>query len=388
MPKEEGVAMPVSRRDFLKLGATAAAIGVVAPKLLAQEGGEQAAQPLKLQYRTLGKTGIKATAVSLGCMNAPENIIARAVDHGVTWLDTAYGYKGGKNEHEVGRVLQGRRDQVSICTKIPGQNAEQMLAKLDESLKRLQTDHVDLLLTHNVSSAAGVNNEESLKALQSAKQSGKTRFIGVSTHSNMPEVIDALVAAKVYDAVLTTFNFQAADPNTPGGKALQDSVARAAQAGIGVIAMKTQRGGFANPAGGLTPHQAALKWVLEHKNIAFAVPGARNPAQLDENLSVMGQDFGYFERRRLERFAAATASLYCSGCGECGGICPKGVSIPDVRRCAMYLDGYEDADLARETYRELQSNAARCMDCASCSAVCVNGQALAPILRSAHTRLA
>jgi hypothetical protein len=373
-----------SRRNFLKLGAAVAAAGVVAPKMLAQEANE----PPKLEYRMLGKTGIQVTSVAFGCMVSPEHIIARAVDAGVNWLDTAHSYKGGRNEHEVGRVLKDRRDKAGICTKVKMGSSADMLAKLDISLERLQTDHVDLLLSHGASRPEHVTNEEHLKALQQAKESGKTRFIGVSTHSNMPAVIDALVAAKVYDAVLTRYDFQSADPEKPAGKALQEAVARAADAGIGVIAMKTQRGGFQNPTGGLTPFQAALKWVLDNKNISCAVPSAQDTTQLDQNLAVMGHRLGYLERRRLERFAAETASLYCTGCGLCDGVCPQGVSIPDVRRCAMYLDGYREPELARQSYREIEVNAAPCADCAVCAAQCAEGVALQPVLRDAHTRLA
>jgi hypothetical protein len=387
MPGGGNVDSHLSRRDFVKLGAVAAAVGAVAPRVLAQQAEEQAAQP-QLEYRTLGKTGLKVTTASFGCMLSPEEIIARAVDAGVNWLDTAHTYRGGRNEYDVGRVVKGRRDKVYIATKTKKGSAAEMIGRLDISLERLQTDHVDLFMTHGVSKVADVTNEDYIDALQQAKKSGKTRLIGVTTHSNMPAVIDALVDAKVYDCVLTRFDFKSANPDTPGGKALKDAVARAAAAGIGVIAMKTQVGGFENPMGGLTPHQAALKWVLDNENISCAVAGAQNFTQLEQNLAVMGHRLGYLERRRLEKYAAETASLYCTGCSFCDGTCPDGVSIPDVRRCAMYMDGYHEPQLARETYREIPTNASPCQDCESCTARCVQGTALQPIMRDAHSRLA
>ena len=371
-----------SRRDFLKCGAAAAAVGVVAPRsLVAQETG--ADDTPEFEYRTLGRTGLQVTAVSIGCMVAPEPVIVKAFEMGVNWFDTAHSYKvaGEPSEQAVGRVLKGKRDKAYICTKVSAGSPASMLNALETSLQRLQTDHVDLLLIHGASSRGAVLDPNAMEALQQAKQSGKTRFIGVSTHSNMAECINAAVGAKIYDAVLTAYNFEAPQP-------LKDAVAAAKSAGVGIIAMKTQRGNFASPAGGLTPHQAALKWVLDDPNVTCAIPGIRSFTQLESNMAVMRKRLTYFDRRRLERYAAATAGMYCIGCGECAGTCPFGVDIPEVRRCAMYLDGYRDMALARENYRLLHANAARCLDCATCSARCVRRVALQPTLRDTHRRLA
>ena len=382
----------ISRRDFLKLGATATAIGMVAPKVFAAEGEKKPA----LEFRDLGRTGLKVTTVGLGCMVAPEAVVAKAFDMGINWFDTANGYKvdGEPSELAVGRVFKDRRDKAFICTKIGFAGQKPMMQSLETSLTRLGTDHVELLLSHGAdckspggTDAKGrpknkaVFNEDAMAVLEQAKKQGKARFIGTSTHSGMVEVIDAVVEAKIYDAVLTVYNF-----GSP--KDLRDAVANAKKAGIAVIAMKTQRGGFKDPAAGMTPHQAALKWVLDDANICCAVPGTRDFAQLDQNFGVMGTRLGYLERRKLERFAQATAGLYCTGCGRCAGTCAKGVSIPDVRRCAMYLDGYRDEALARTNYREVLADAAACAGCEICTARCVNGVALQPILAGAHSRLA
>ena len=367
----------LSRRHFLKSGPTTLAAAAVAPSWLLRPPGA-----FTLDYRVLGRTGLKITTVSLGCMVAPEEVIAAAVDHGVNWLDTANGYKGGRNEEEVGRVMKGRRDRAYISTKLRAADAETMRTQLDTSLTRLQTDYVDNLMIHDVRNRAQVFNETAQQVLQEAKKAGKTRFIGFSTHRNMAECINLAIEAKVYDVILTTFNYTAADP------ALLSAVTAAHAAGIGIIAMKTQLGDFPNPEGGLTPHQGALKWVLEHEQVVCAVPGTRDFQQLEHNLAVMGRPMGFFERQELAEYAYATASLRCNNCGQCESACPHGVDIADVRRCAMYLEGYRDRDLARSNYRQITANAAACGSCTTCRVRCGAGTDLKPLLQRTHQQLA
>ncbi len=367
-----------SRREFLKTGPAAFAVAAATPGWLSARpvGGST------LEHRVLGRTGLRVTAVSLGCMVAPEEVIAAAVDRGVNWLDTAHSYKNGQNEGEVGRVMQGRRDQAFISTKIRSGDKQTMQSRIDTSLTRLRTDYVDNLMIHAVRTREEVFNETNLEVLHQAKEAGKTRFIGFSTHRNMAETLNAAVDAGHYDVVLTSFNFSNADP------ALLEAVERAHGAGIGIIAMKTQLGDFPDPQGGLTPHQAALKWVLENEHVTCAVPGTRDFQQLDQNLAIMGQHLGTSEARELERYAAATADLRCTDCGSCEGMCPHGVDVRDVRRCAMYLEGYGDPSLARENYRQVAGNARACLDCAECSVSCSAGALLQPLLSRTHMQLA
>ena len=111
-----------SRREFLKLGAVAAAIGMVAPAAL---WGDDAKSPV-LKYRVLGRTGLKVTTVALGARYAPEKVIRKAVDLGINWIDAAWDYGYGRVEWTIGRVLKGQRDRAYICTKQPRDKAEKM----------------------------------------------------------------------------------------------------------------------------------------------------------------------------------------------------------------------------------------------------------------------
>ena len=343
-----------------------------------------------MEYRNLGKWGVKLSKVGLGSyltigMHVSDDLaaecVALAFDSGINWFDTAHGYKGGRNEAEVGRALKDKRDRVYISTKLNGAGVDKMLADLDVSLQRLQSDYVDNLMVHGLSRRAEVLDGDHLEALERAKKAGKTRFLGFSCHSNMAECMEAVAESGFFDDVVVKFNYTA-------DARLLAAVEKAAGAGIGVIAMKTQLGDFPNPGGTLTPHQAALKWVLDNPNITCAVPGTRDFRQLEQNIAVMGQRLAAWERRELERYAAETAALQCTGCGSCQEACPYGVEVAEVRRCSMYLDGYRDPDLARENYRELAGNAAPCVDCSDCVVRCTQGTNLQPMLQQTHLRLA
>lgn len=367
-----------TRRDFLKAGSAGLAVAAVPNWLVGQQSAAWTPE-----YRVLGRTGMKVTTVSMGCgSNSTEEVLAAAVDRGVNWLDTGHHYGGGRSEEMIGRVLKDRDVDVKICTKLPTSDPETMKSQIDISLQRLGRDHLDCLMIHAVRNREGVFHEDNLKVLQEAKEAGKARSIGFSTHRSMAECLEAAVEAEVYDVIITTYNIRAA----PGR--LAEAVTKAAAAGIGIVAMKTQLGDFPDPEGGLTPHQASLKWILEQPGIVCAVPAMQSFQQLEQNLAVMGQRLSYAEECELNRYGEATASLHCTDCGVCEDGCPHGVDVRDVRRCAMYLNGYREPALARETYRQVAANARPCADCAECAVRCSAGTQLQPLLSRAHSMLA
>jgi uncharacterized protein len=366
-----------TRRGFLKAGAAGLAMAAAPKWLEARQGANWSPE-----HRVLGRTGLRVTTVSMGCgQNSSEEVLAAAVDRGVNWLDTGHSYKNGQSEQEIGRLLRGRSEKPYVSTKLRVVPVETMRSQIETSLRRLQMDTVDCLMIHDVRSRADVMSESNMELLAETREAGKARFLGFSTHRNMAECLDAAVESGFYDVVLTSFNI------TVGQPPLAQAVARARAAGIGVIAMKTQLGNFPDPAGGLTPHQASLKWVLEQDGIVCAVPAMRDFRELDMNLAVMGQGLGYREGLALEKYAVATASLRCSDCGSCETACPHGVDVRDVRRCAMYLEGYRDPRLARESYSRIAANAAACRECVDCAVPCSVGTRLQPLLSRTHAAL-
>ncbi|KAA0893563.1 aldo/keto reductase [Oryzomonas rubra] len=384
----------MNRRTFIKAGMAGAATALIAPPAFAEAlqqmaGPERSAFPAPV-YRTLGRTGLKITVVSFGAMLTPEpEVIRVAIDRGVNYIDTARKYMGGKNEEIVAKAVKGVRDKLFIATKTQPEShtRAEIIRDVEASLKALGTDHIDVIQLHNVTGRQRIFNAETREALTQLKKQGKVRFCGVTTHKNEAEVLNALVddPDRFFDTCLVKYNFTS-------GREVSVAIDRAASAGIGIIAMKTQAGGYDTTGlGRISAHQAALKWVLQNPKVTAAIPGMKNLTQLREDIAVMGMSFTYADVRRLDRYAEAIAPFYCGFCGSCEAGCPRGVEISTVNRALMYAEGgYRNLSLARATYAELprQATAAACIDCEGCSARCVNGLDIAAKMERARTVLA
>jgi predicted aldo/keto reductase-like oxidoreductase len=386
--------MGMGRRQFLKvgmIGTASAALGgdalAEAAALYAQSGPFVFPQPV---YRTLGRTGLKISVVSFGAMLTPEpEVLKIAFDNGVNYVDTARKYMDGKNEEIVAKALKGRRDKVFVATKtLPGSRSkEDIIRDVETSLKTLETDHIDVIQLHNLDSKERILIHETREALALLKKQGKVRFFGVTTHKNESEVLNALVDDKerFFDTCLVKYNFESS-------KEVGVAIARAAKAGVGIIAMKTQAGGYKTEAlGKISPHQAALKWALQNPNVTMGIPGMKDLAQFKENVAVMGMPFQYADERILRRYHAAIEGFYCDLCGTCEGTCPRGVEISTVNRALMYAEGgYRDLGLAQSTYAEIPSaaSAASCLDCPVCTAQCAKGLNIAAKMERARAVLA
>jgi hypothetical protein len=367
----------INRRDFLKVGLAGTTSALLGWEGLADAMQYASAEPFVFPvpvYRTLGRTGLKITIISFGAMLTPEpEVMKIAFDHGVNYVDTARRYMGGKNEEIVAKALKGNRDKVYVATKIsPASTSKENIFKdVETSLKALETDYVDVIQLHNLTGREDrIFNPEIREALVRLKEQGKVRFFGVTTHKNEAEVLHALADDKdrFFDTALVKYNFKS-DAQT------KQAIARAAQANIGIIAMKTLAGGYATDAlGPFSPYQAAIKWVLQDQHITATIPGMRDLAQLREDIAVMRTRFGYLDNFILKRYGAAVQPYYCHLCGKCEATCPKGVAISTINRCLMYAEAYKSPVLARSTYHEIPSSlsASVCLDCSDCVARCIN----------------
>jgi aryl-alcohol dehydrogenase-like predicted oxidoreductase len=323
------------------------------------------------EFRTLGKTGLKVTAVSMGVMNCSDPaVLRRALDLGINFYDTAHVYMGGRNEEMVGKAFRGKRDKVLIQTKIVMHSTEKENRKaLETSLKRLQTDHVDVLLAHSLKTRADVSRPAIVEFLQAAKKEGKARFTGFSSHTDMAALLNEAAKTNIHDVALVSYNF------THGDK-LKEAVALAAKSGIGIVAMKTQAGGYkSKDMRGLNPHQAALKYVLNDNHIAAAVPGVTTIGQIEQCAAVMGTAMSYRDADDLRHYQAHLEGRICTMCGSCSGECPHGVAHTDLLRAVMYRDGYKNIQLAQEVLRneDAVQNLKLCSDCSSCAITCARG---------------
>lgn len=381
----------MKRRDFLLQGAAAAAAaGLAVPSLRASSTGKKPGG--KIVYRTLGRTGLKVPVLSFGVMNTDSpDLIRKALDLGLNHLDTANGYMRGNSEASIGRVLKetGMRDKVYVSTKIwlsrdwntggftpedsgrsPGANAANFNRMLGESLTRLQSSYVDILYVHACDNAGMVTFENTMRAAVKAKEAGKARFIGVSTHTGVAEVIRAAVDAKVYDVVEAAFNFQRDD---------RDETARAIEYarenGVGIVAMKTQGGARREGDAESFPHKAALKWVLSHEGVTTTIPGMTTFEQLDLNFSVMADLAMTAGEKKAVQMSGLLRGGYCQNCGACVAQCPSRVAVPDLMRAYTYAEGYGNFSHAEWTLGNLPADRglAACAGCSECKVDCRHG---------------
>jgi len=322
-----------------------------------------------LQYRTLGKTGLKVTVVSMGVMNCSDSaVLLRAYDLGINFYDTADCYMGGLNEEMVGKVFEGKRQKVFIQTKVHDQDEKKMRASVERSLRRLRTDYIDVLVWHGHSSPEKVSDPKLFEFMSKMKKEGKVRFTGFSSHSNMALLLREAVRSNLHDVALVSYNFT-------HSKDLKEAVALAAKSGIGIVAMKTQAGAYKKEkTGGPSPHQAALKYILMDQNISCAVPGVMTIEEIEECAAVMGTSFSKGDSDVLKQYQSFLQGRICTMCGGCTGACSYGVAYGNLLRLVMYRDGYENDSLLRESSEMItRQDFLRCSDCPTCSVVCRRG---------------
>jgi hypothetical protein len=370
-----------SRREFLSAGLMLPVVGAGSRMGLWPPSGSpiagDAGTPVKLDFRTLGRTGLKVTTLGFGCMiTSDPSVIQRAADIGINYFDTARGYQHGNNERMVGAALGAKRKQIVLSTKSGAQDKEALLKDLDTSLHELNTDYVDIWYLHGKASPADIR-DDMIEAQQLAKKQGKIRFAGVSTHGGQPHLLPWLAQKGVFDVVLTSYNFSM-DP------AIEQAIGAAAKAGMGVVAMKVMAGGFRSIKPGDPLYKklqqdgallAALKWVINKPNVATTIPSMTDMDQLDENLKAMAHPFSAGDEKLLAARLELIRPLYCRMCGKCDGACQKGLPVADVLRFLTYADGYGQFALGRERFKELTSEqaAVRCGDCAECTVNCPHG---------------
>jgi predicted aldo/keto reductase-like oxidoreductase len=384
----------VNRRKFLRdsillTGAVTAAASEACrrgeARAAAGEGGAAGAPAAAMPVRTLGRTGLKVSEIGFGGFPIDDpDVILYALDRGINYVDTSNCYRGGRSETTIGRALKGRRDRFVVTTKwCPHHLGEKpvkeaFLRQLDTSLRRLQTDHVDVLLNHEVgknSDGIGVDrlkNPEMFAAFEEAKRAGKARFLGMSGHdADLMPILDYAMGAGPFDVLLCRYSFL----DYPEQRGL---VAKAHAAGVGVIAMKTLAGAKGADLDRfrdrhVTFKQAALKWVLSNASVSNLIISIGSTRQVDEYAAAAGRPLTAEDRRILDEYAAEFSTQVCRYSGACLPACPEGVRIADILRFSMYFHEYGQEQRGLESYARLveAERAAHCLHCAgACEQAC------------------
>lgn len=405
------------RRRFLTLTGSAAGFlpmaGVHAANRKPPVPDVASRQSVIREYPVLGRTGIRLSDISFGTSrlrSGQEDLVHHAIERGVNYFDTADSYTRGQSERVLGNALHNVRDDVFIVSKtqVWDDDRKSIMQALEGSLRRLQTDYIDVYFNHAVNSLSRLKNPEWYEFVELAKRQGKIRFTGISGHAGrLTECLDYAIEGDLCDVVLVAYNF-GQDPEFYAGLTrsfdliakqpdLPQMLAKAKQKGIGVVAMKTLMGARLNDMrayedAGNTFSQAAFRWTLSNANVDALVVSMTSKQDIDEYLVASGaHELAHGDLDLLQGYAKLNGTTFCrQACNDCEGACPYDVPIADVLRTRMYAVDYQDVEFARAEYEALEVNAAACLGCSGepCRNACSYGLAIDSLCAPTHRILA
>ncbi|GHV61074.1 aldo/keto reductase [Spirochaetia bacterium] len=379
-----------------------------------------------MQYVEFGKTGAKVSRLGMGCMRLPSHeadgktvfdedkgiaLIHRAIELGVNYFDTAPYYCDRQSEIILGKALAGgRRDKVWVSTKNPIENdsGDDYQKRLENSLKNLQTDHIDFYHFWGVSLDAFLTKVKAkngpFERAKKLKEQGMIRHISFSFHDRDAgaeegnRLIEILKNGEgVLESVLAQYNLM--DRNKEVGIAL------AHQMGLGTTVMGPVGGGRLGapskviqdllPGKVKSSADIALRFVLANPNVNIALSGVSTIAQLEENAAIAGNT-GALSKDELNTIEVMMkenerlAGLYCTGCRYCMP-CPREVNIPEIFTIMNYHRVYHLTDFAKKSYAEIgkvdwrkYENASKCVECGVCETKCPQSLPIRAQLKETH----
>lgn len=301
----------LSRRKFLE----SVALGGAASASLPLLANLASAKDRTLPHRTLGHTGAKVSILTFGCgsrflmyedEDKAEAVLNHAIDLGITYLDTAYAYGNGKSETRVGKVMATRRKEVWLATKIPDRTRDGFMSRLEASLKRLQTDHVDLVHIHSLGHADDLAKIEApdgaLKGLLEAKEQKMTRAIGMTSHTE-GAILAQAIERHPLDCVQMALN------PSGTGEFEKTALVAANKKGLGVIAMKVFGQEFLiGTEGGKTDVDTLLRFAMSLP-VTTAVTGMPKVEMLEHNVE-LARNFSPFNEEKMDEIRRSVGVLH------------------------------------------------------------------------------
>ena len=271
---------------------------------------------------TLGRTGLEVSRIAMGgiplqrpSIDEAVRIVHRALDLGVNFFDTAAGY--GVSEERFGKALAGRRSGVVIATKSGRRTKEEAAAEIERSLKRLQTDYIDVWQFHNIADpgtmAKVLGSGGAMEAAQEALKAGKIRHIGLSSH-NINTAIKAVKSGH-FETIQFPFNYVTHEP-------ADELIPLAAEKGVGFIGMKPFAGGMLGRA------DLSIKYVLQFDSV-IPDPGIETIEEIEEIAALVDSgdwELSPAELAEIEARRDELGTQFCRQCGYCQP-CPQGIPI-------------------------------------------------------------
>jgi predicted aldo/keto reductase-like oxidoreductase len=379
----------------------------------------------KMDYRKFGKLDWKASALGFGTMRLPVingdmgnvdepeaiRMLHYAIDHGVNYIDSAYGYHHGKTDLVIGKALQGEyKGKARVATKLPSPEiriAEDFDRCLNEQLQKLQTGKIDFYLLHHLNRVTWPKLRDLgiLKWADKAIADGRISYFGFSFHDSF-EVLKEIIGA--YDNwTMCQIQYNYMDEEFQAGtKGLE----YAHNKGLAVVVMEPIRGGrltrppasvakiWAEAPEHRTPQEWALRWVWNHPEVTLALSGMSTMQQVVENVASAERsqphNLSKTELALIERARDAYISLgpvACTGCKYCMP-CPNGVDIPGVFN--FYNDAmiYGEPSRPRREYRRVEmfkesQRGDKCIKCNKCVEKCPQKVPIPEMLEKAHAFL-
>ncbi len=360
-----------------------------------------------MQYRSFGNTGIKVSALGFGAMRLPEveikgkyqvkeeesiEMIQRAFELGVNYIDTAYPYCHSQSELVVGKALQGWRDKVYLSTKMPTwmvEKKDDYRRFLEEQLKKLNVEYIDFYHFHGLDEDRFKNTvlkHNLLREARKAKDEGLIKHISFSFHDK-PEVMKRLIDIGIFESVLCQYNLL--------DRSNEEAMAYAQSKGLGVAVMGPVGGGrlvvsdilkAAIGSDVKSTSELALRFVFANKSVSIALSGMENMEMVEENTRVanLSEPLSNKELEIMENFIEnrkKKEEIPCTNCGYCQP-CPENVAIPEIFQLMNYYTVYGLKEYARKEYQNIgvgtlwsgdkdeRKQADTCEECGECEEKC------------------
>ncbi|HHZ02487.1 MAG TPA: aldo/keto reductase [Tissierellia bacterium] len=318
-----------------------------------------------MKKKLLGNTGMEVSVIGFGGIPIQRvkeeeaiKLIVECKNQGINFIDTARGYT--VSEEYIGKGLKAAgRENFYIATKAMCYNYSSMKASIEESLKTMDIDYIDLYQVHNVSRKEQLkevlSENGALKALKEAKDKGLIKNIGITGH--IREILMDALNSDEFETIQFPFN----PVETQGEELLQ----KALDKGLGTIAMKPLAGGaFDNPL-------LSLKYIINSNLITVAIPGMDSIEQIVKN-SEVGRELKPLteeEENIINKEVESLGNDFCRRCGYCKP-CPEGIDIPNVFIFEGYVLRYNMPEYAKLRYNSLAVKADECVRCRKCERKC------------------
>lgn len=316
-----------------------------------------------MEYTMLGKTGLSISRIGLGGIpiqrsdaSAASALIRRLMDLGVNYIDTARGYT--VSESYLGEALEGVRSRFVLATKSMARTRESMTKEIEESLRNLKTDYIDLYQVHNPNMdelEQVVAPGGALEALLEAKANGKIGHIGITAH--LLPVFERALELDWVETVMFPYNIVETQ-----GEAL---IRRCADKNIGFICMKPLAGGALEDA------TLALRFIVQNDFVSVVIPGMHSVKEAVQNVAALSDSSPLTEGelQKIEAVRKELGSQFCRRCNYCQP-CAQEINISGIFLFEGYLRRYGLEDWARSRYASLQKHAGDCIGCGVCETRC------------------